>query len=136
MAPSKEHTEPGAVRRFLTRWSKSSEQHLDEENAQRSAQLGGTPCDRVQPRHRATLVGPLRCVTLRPRNGLPALEAELHDGCASVTLIWLGRREIAGVRTGRWIRVEGMVTAVDGRHVIFNPRYELTPGPVGDAIDD
>lgn len=126
----------GTVRRLVARWAKSHDAHLDEENATRSASLGGTPCDKVSPRHRATLVGPLRSVTLRPRNGVPALEAELHDGCASVTLIWLGRREITGVQTGRWVRVEGMVTESEGRNVIFNPRYELAPGPVEDHTQD
>lgn len=126
----------GGMRRILSRWTKSHEQHLDEENASLSASLGGTPCDKVTPRRRATLVGPLRCVTLRPRNGAPALEAELHDGCASVTIVWLGRREIEGIHTGRWVRVEGMVALSEGRHVMYNPRYELAPGPLHDTSQD
>lgn len=136
MATAQQDTPTGTMRRILSRWAKSTEEHLDEENATRSASLGGTPCDKVQPRHRATLVGPLRCVTLRPRNGVPALEAELNDGCASVTIIWLGRREITGVQPGRWVRVEGMVTELDGRNVMFNPRYELAPGPINDTTQD
>ena len=62
---------------------------------------------------------------VRPRAGVPALVAELYDGTGSLSVVWLGRRQIAGVEPGRRMRVEGMVTESDGRPVLFNPRYEL-----------
>ena len=43
------------------------------------------------------LSGSLRTVTLRPRGGVPALEAELFDGSGALTLVWLGRRQITGI---------------------------------------
>ena len=55
--------------------------------------------------------------------------AELYDGTGSLSLIWLGRRQIAGVEPGRRMRVEGLVTQSEGRPVLFNPRYELVPLP-------
>jgi hypothetical protein len=59
---------------------------------------------------------------------VPALVAELYDGSGSVSVIWLGRRQIAGVEPGRRIRVHGLVSeAGSGNRVIFNPRYELVP---------
>jgi hypothetical protein len=58
---------------------------------------------------------------------VPALVAELYDGTGTLAVIWLGRRQIAGVEPGRRLRVEGMVTEQDGRPVLFNPRYELVP---------
>jgi hypothetical protein len=64
-------------------------------------------------------------VTLRPRGGVPALEAELYDGSGTVTVIWLGRRRIAGVEPGRSVLVEGTVSEQKGHRVLFNPRYEL-----------
>ena len=69
-----------------------------------------------------------RSVTLQPRAGVPALEAELFDGTGTVTVIWLGRREIAGIQAGRRIRVEGLVAVNEGRAVMYNPKYELLIG--------
>jgi hypothetical protein len=64
-------------------------------------------------------------VTLRPRGGVPALEAELYDGSGVITLVWLGRRRIAGIEPGRCLRVEGRVGLHAGQRIMFNPRYEL-----------
>jgi hypothetical protein len=64
-------------------------------------------------------------VTLRPRGGVPALEAELYDGSGIITLVWLGRRRIAGIEPGRNLRVEGRIGRMEGARVMFNPRYEL-----------
>ena len=66
-------------------------------------------------------------MTLRPRAGVPALEAELYDGSGHLSLVWLGRRHIAGIEPGRRVRVHGMVTQSDGEPAIYNPRYELKP---------
>ena len=43
----------------------------------------------------------MHTVTLQPRAGVPALEAELYDGSDVLTLIWLGRRRITGIDCGR-----------------------------------
>jgi hypothetical protein len=94
---------------------------------ERSAELGGTPVARLQLRRPATVCGTLRSVTLRPRAGVPALEAELYDGSGSISVVWLGRRQIAGVEPGRRIRVHGLVTESEGGRAVFNPRYELVP---------
>ena len=71
--------------------------------------------------------GTLRTVTLRPRGGVPALEAELFDGTDVVTIVWLGRRRIAGITPGRSIQVQGRIGRHDGMRTIYNPRYELIP---------
>jgi hypothetical protein len=56
---------------------------------------------------------------------VPALEAELYDGSALITIIWLGRRRIGGIEPGRNLQVEGRIGVHDGARVMFNPRYEL-----------
>ena len=94
---------------------------------QRSAQLGGTRVDELELRRAATVCGTLRSVTLRPRAGVPALVAELYDGTGSLNVVWLGRRQIAGVEPGRRVRVHGMVTESEGSRAMYNPRYELVP---------
>ena len=72
-----------------------------------------------------TIHGVLRSVTLRPVDGVTALEAELYDGSAGVTLIWLGRRKIEGVAAGRQLKAYGRIGMRGGDRVIYNPRYEL-----------
>lgn len=76
-------------------------------------------------RARVMLQGTLRTVTLRPRGGVPALEAEMYDGSGAITLIWLGRRRITGVEPGRAIKVIGRIGLQERKRVMFNPRYEL-----------
>jgi len=73
------------------------------------------------------LRGVLRTVTLRPRGGVPALEAELFDGSGTLTVVWLGRRRIAGITPGRSVQVEGRIGVHDGARTLYNPRYELMP---------
>jgi hypothetical protein len=88
---------------------------------------GATPIVRCGGRQRFCVAGTLRTVTLRPRGGAPALEAELYDGSDVIDLVWLGRRKIVGIEPGRVVRAEGLVSLQDGRKVMFNPRYELRP---------
>ena len=42
-----------------------------------------------------------------------------------MTLVWLGRRKIAGIKPGASLVAHGRVSCQDGRRIIFNPRYEL-----------
>lgn len=88
---------------------------------------GATPIASCGQRRRFCVAGTLRTVTLRPRGGVPSLEAELYDGSDVVDLVWLGRRKIIGIEPGRMVRAEGLISIQDGRKVIFNPRYELRP---------
>ena len=81
-------------------------------------------CDTPR-RQRVVVQGTLRTVTLRPRGGVPALEAELYDGSGVLTLIWLGRRRISGIYPGRFIKAEGRIGGQSRMPVMFNPRYEL-----------
>lgn len=112
-------------RRALARFT-ASESDLAAEEAQEDAvRNGGTPCEQIPDRTKACVCGTLRSVTLRPRGGVPALEAELFDGSGSVSLVWLGRRKIAGVEPGRRVKAKGLIACDDGQRVIFNPVYEL-----------
>jgi hypothetical protein len=73
----------------------------------------------------ANVHGTLRSVTLRPVDGVTALEAELYDGSDTVTLIWLGRRTIDGVEAGRRLTAHGRIGRRGAERVLYNPRYEL-----------
>jgi hypothetical protein len=103
-------------------------QELEAEELQRRAEAeGATAVARCGDRVPVTVLGTIRSLTIRPRAGVPTLEAELYDGSGLVTLVWLGRRTIAGLGPGRELRATGRITTAEGRRLIYNPRYELTP---------
>jgi len=114
-------------RQALSRWAAPQHALHAEQEQERAVAMGGALIADLAVRQRATVCGTLRSVTLRPRAGVPALEAELYDGSGSISLVWLGRRHIAGIEPGRRLRVSGMVTDAEGNLAIFNPGYELVP---------
>lgn len=128
-------TDPGGrgngkrgLRRFLRRMTAGNAELEAEELQKTTGDEGATPITDCAARKRHCVAGTLRTVTLRPRGGAPALEAELYDGTDVISLVWLGRRKIAGIDPGRRLRAEGLVSVQDGRKVMFNPRYELRGG--------
>ena len=87
---------------------------------------GATPVSDCPDCGQVVLSGTLASVTLRPRSGVPALEAELWDGtgrarwCASA-----GAGSPASRRAGRCARTGG--SPAHGERVMVNPAYELRP---------
>ncbi len=117
---------PGLIRRALSRLSSSTGEIEAEELRESSAAAGCPPIARCSDRDVVMLHGVLSSVTLRPRGGVSTLEAELDDGSATITLVWLGQRRITGVSPGRAMTVQGRVSCTDGKRVMYNPRYEFT----------
>lgn len=117
----------GGLRGLLHRLT-SDVTELDAERLRASAEAcGAVTVAEARDRDLVALRGVVRTVTLRPRAGTPALEAELYDGSGAVTLIFLGRRRIAGIDPGRSLQVRGRLTTASGRPVVYNPVYELEP---------
>jgi hypothetical protein len=110
---------------MLDRLSSSQEDLESEELREDAATAGCTRIGDCHDRQVVTVTGTLRTVTLRPRAGVPALEAELFDGTEGVTLVWLGRRRIPGIEPGRTIKAQGRIAMRDGHKVLYNPYYEL-----------
>ena len=119
-------TDRSKLRRTISRWASAGDQHA-RDLRQGTAAVGADTIGSAPDRQPVRLRGTLRTVTLRPRGGVPALEAELYDGSGVITLVWLGRRRIAGVVPGRTLQVEGRIGRHDGARVLYNPRYELLP---------
>ena len=117
--------EPGRFRRALSRLT-ADEQELDSQELQNEASsAGATHVSQCSVGAPVCVAGSLRAVVLRPRAGVPTLEAELYDGTGTVTLIWLGRRRIRGIDPGRQLVARGRLTRQGGRETIYNPAYEL-----------
>jgi hypothetical protein len=117
----------GVVRRAVNRLASSAKEHEAAELRRDCDEVGATRVAELPDRQKVRVAGTLRTVTLRPRAGVPALVAELYDGSGSVSLVWLGRRQILGIEPGRAVVCFGRVTRDGDRRVIFNPRYELRP---------
>lgn len=92
-----------------------------------TADVGAIPIQSCQRGEQVTACGTLRSVVIRPRAGLPSLEAELYDGSGTLSVIWLGRRRISGIEVGRSVVVEGRITCDGDQSILFNPRYLLRP---------
>lgn len=115
----------GGLKGLLHRLTASEEQ-LESEELQRESERAGCQCaDDVTRGELVTVAGRLRTVVYTPRTNLPTLEADLYDGTDVITLVFLGRRQIAGVEPGRALTAKGRVATRDGRKVIYNPHYEL-----------
>ena len=112
------------LRASISRWANQEEEEA-RELRKHIVKAGLVSIAEAPDREMVVVQGTLRTVTLRPRGGVPALEAELYDGTGTLTLIWLGRRRIAGIGPGRAVEVSGRIGEHDGQRVLYNPRYEL-----------
>ncbi|WP_194947996.1 OB-fold nucleic acid binding domain-containing protein [Actinomyces trachealis] len=110
---------------FFKRLSPSREDLTARTEAADACRRGTIHLDQIEPRSRVRVSGVLQAVTHRPASAKPVLVARLYDGTGAVDLIWLGRRDIAGVVPGAHLITEGMVTAGRSRPIIYNPAYEL-----------
>ena len=114
------------LRSTISRWA--SQEHAEATELRKDTEKAGLVMIRDAPdRRRVVVQGTLKTVTLRPRGGVPALEAELYDGSGSISVVWLGRRRIGGISPGRAIRVEGRIGVQDGVRITYNHRYDLRP---------
>ena len=120
-----------ALRRLFSRLAADPDELQADELQAAISGASATPIATCGDREQVCLVGTLRTVTFRPRAGVPALEADLWDGTGSVTVIWLGRRQIPGIDPGRSIKLRGRITTLQGHRAIYNPIYELR-GAAGD----
>ena len=112
------------LRSGLRQWANQSHAEAVELRTH-AVKSGCIPIAEAPDREMVSVQGSLRTVTLRPRGGVPALEAELYDGTGTIIVLWLGRRRIAGIFPGRTIRVSGRIGVHGGARVMYNPRYEL-----------
>ena len=117
----------GRLRRAVARLTADDNELASQELRGEAEQAGATAVTRCTRGEPVCVAGSLRSVTLRPRAGVPTLEAELYDGTGSITLIWLGRRRIGGIECGRSLVARGRMTEHDGRPTIYNAAYELKP---------
>ena len=86
---------------------------------------GTTPLGEVVYRSKAKVVGRVRSVNVGPLAGAPTFECVLVDGSGALTVVFLGRRSVAGIQPGKYLLVEGTIGTHQGRLAVLNPRYEF-----------
>ena len=122
-------TKENMLQRALRRLA-SSNAELESEDLQKNVRdEGAVPIQSCEDRQQVSLTGTISTITIAPRAGHPALEVQLRDGSGSVTLVWLGRRQIPGIDPGRTLKVWGRISCHEGKRLLYNPRYELMQTP-------
>jgi hypothetical protein len=76
-------------------------------------------------RSRVKVAGRVRSIRVAALHDAPTVELLLVDGSASISVLFLGRRSIAGITVGTRMAVEGMVGIHKARLAILNPSYQL-----------
>ena len=79
----------------------------------------------VRWRQPVCVAGRVRSVRVAPWADVPTLECTLVDATGGITLVFLGRRQIAGIHPGTRMRIEGTATTHNNRLAILNPTYTL-----------
>jgi RecG-like helicase len=84
----------------------------------------------AMPRSMVKVAGLVEGLRVRPREGVPAIEATVNDGSGTVTAVWLGRRTIPGLTLGRRLILEGRLGGEAKQLQMLNPSYELAESRV------
>lgn len=94
---------------------------------------GTSPIGEVRHRDRAKVAGKLKTVRVQSWSGVPAFECTVVDGSGALTLVFLGRRAVAGLNPGTKLIAEGAIGSYKGRLAMLNPAYELLASSSGDG---
>jgi hypothetical protein len=86
---------------------------------------GTTPIPELHARQKAKVAGRVKSLTVKPWGDTASLQVELTDDHATLTCVFLGRRQIAGLAPGSRIVVEGTVAELRGHPGMINPHYEF-----------
>jgi hypothetical protein len=114
------------VRRFFRRFTQDEGERRAETIKQWAAAVPGcTLISEAKSRSVVKVAGVVEGLRVRPREGVPAIEAVIGDGSGQVTAVWLGRRQISGLTLGARIIVEGMLGGDSGKRVVMNPKTEF-----------
>jgi amino acid permease-like protein len=97
---------------------------------------GRTPIADIASRQISTVAGRVRAIRVQPWGGNPALECTLADETASIAVVFLGRREIGGVRLGTIMSVTGVAGEHHGMRAILNPEYTIISTPAAPTKPD
>jgi amino acid transporter len=90
-----------------------------------------TAIGEVRWRDHVRVRGQVRSVRVAPQRDVPTLEWAIDDGSGTLLAVFLGRRDLAGVKVGSRVEVAGTAGVHQNRLAILNPDYRLV-GAAGD----
>ena len=88
-----------------------------------------TRISQIVPRERVHLAGRIKSIRVQPWGTSPSLQAVLADETASITVVFLGRRDIAGVRPGTVLALDGVAGTHHGLAAVLNPEFTILSIP-------
>ena len=109
----------------LRRRSPSATRMASAPHAEALGVTGRTPIIEARWRQRVTVAGQVRSLRVAPLHDTPDVEVVLVDDTGAISVVFLGRRAIAGVDVGTRMSVDGMVGVHKARLAILNPSYRL-----------
>lgn len=86
---------------------------------------GCGPIGDVRWRESVRIAGRVRSLRVQPRANVATLECTVVDGTGGITVVFFGRRQVAGVHLGTRLVIEGRAGAHHGKLAILNPDYTL-----------
>jgi amino acid transporter len=88
-----------------------------------------TPITQLQFRQKARVAGKVYSMRVQPWSGVAALELTIIDDTGALTVVFFGRRHLAGVTAGTRIVVDGVIGEHRGDMAMLNPAYEIQFDP-------
>ena len=100
-------------------------------------ELGRLSLDGVSPiadvawRDHVKVAGRIKAMRIQPwAEQVASLELTLADDSGGITVVFMGRRTLGGVKLGTHLVVDGMASESHGLLTILNPAYQLLPRQV------
>ena len=122
---------------LFTRSSKRIEAERIAETQAAFEELGRLSLERVMPiedivwREHVKVAGRVKALRIQPwAEQIASLELTLADSTGGVTVVFMGRRTLGGMKLGTHLVVEGMASEHHGLLTILNPAYQLLPRQV------
>jgi hypothetical protein len=99
---------------------------VEKRGADLDAPEGTVPIARITPRQQAKVAGRVRSIQVQRWSGIPTLELTIIDSAGdTLNVVFLGRRQIAGIQSGTDVLVEATVSSRSGGLSMLNPIYEI-----------
>ena len=114
----------GEMRKRPPRRAGGGEQSL-QEHERPPVPPGASPISSLTRYGRATVVGRVRSIEIRPVDHSTVLACRITDATGELTALFYGRTHIPGLEPGSKIRLRGPVGVKDTGTVMTNPAYEL-----------
>lgn len=86
---------------------------------------GATLIGEISGRGQVKVSGVLQALTYQPASRSASLRGSLYDGTGTISLVWVGRRDVPGIKVGIHLVVNGMVAVTEEGLTIMNPDYQI-----------